>query len=172
MRESFLARISGRRRSGGYCLSVPVMSPEPAEFADLFAVIASLRDEVAGLRAELAERASDEDAVSSADGAYRAPRSATTREMCAEFNVKRSWAYRHRTELGAVQFGDGSAKPRLRWNMEVARAYWASLSLAEPAKPETQHGRRRRRSSKTVEQSRHTRAGNVLVDVPVWSISG
>jgi hypothetical protein len=41
--------------------------------------------------------------------------------LAAELGITRSWVYQHRDELGAVRLGTGS-KPRLRFNVEVARA--------------------------------------------------
>lgn len=135
---------------------------------DLLTVLASLREEVAKLRAELVARAGqDRTAVDAGD--YQAPRWATATELCKELNVKRPWAYAHRAQLGAVAFGDGLTKPRLRFDMEAARAYWASLSLAKP--PERPAEPRRRRPSAGGPQDSHTRAGNALVDVPAWSVS-
>lgn len=116
--------------------------------ADLFAVISSLKAEVAELRAELAERDREvAEAYQHGDG-YRAPRWAKTTELCRELNVKRTWAYTHRQELGAVKFGDGEHKPALRYDMEVARAFWASLSLTDSAQ-ETKPSSRRRRTTKS-----------------------
>jgi len=81
--------------------------------------------------------------------------------MCRELGFHRTWAYQHKAKLGALLMptAGGEAeesaadaksrrrKPRLRFDMEVARAFWASCSLAEPA-PEPKHPTQRRRQTK------------------------
>jgi hypothetical protein len=58
---------------------------------------------------------------------YRAPRLATTTQMCEELGFERNWAYAHRKELGAHRVGPALKAP-MRWDMDVARAYLSSLA--------------------------------------------
>lgn len=52
--------------------------------------------------------------------------------LASELGVDRSWVYAHRDELGAVRLGSGS-KPRLRFNVQVARAALARARNEPPA---------------------------------------
>jgi hypothetical protein len=56
--------------------------------------------------------------------------------LAAELGVDRSWVYAHRVELGAIQLGTG-AKPRLRFDPEVARDVLACSASREPQEPKT-----------------------------------
>jgi hypothetical protein len=51
--------------------------------------------------------------------------------LAGELGVDRSWVYAHRDALGVVRLGSGS-KPRLRFDLQVARAALAS-ACDEPA---------------------------------------
>jgi hypothetical protein len=51
--------------------------------------------------------------------------------LAGELGVDRSWVYTHRDELGAVRLGSGS-KPRLRFDVQVARAFLARVRV-EPS---------------------------------------
>jgi hypothetical protein len=56
--------------------------------------------------------------------------------LAAELNVERSWVYAHRAELGAIQLGSGS-KPRLRFDVDIARELLASSTSKESQAPQT-----------------------------------
>jgi hypothetical protein len=56
--------------------------------------------------------------------------------LAAELGVERSWVYAHRVELGAIQLGNGS-KPRLRFDVEVAREVLARSAVSESREPKT-----------------------------------
>ncbi len=55
--------------------------------------------------------------------------------LASELGVERSWVYAHRVELGAIQLGTGS-KPRLRFDVEVAREVLARSAVSETARAE------------------------------------
>lgn len=97
---------------------------------------------------------------------YRAPAIATTQELCKELRIERTYAYAHREALGARKLGDGP-KARLRWDMETARAFMASRSLAPQEK--TKRRRSSRRSRRAAEGGL-TAAGNALLAVPDFSV--
>ena len=54
--------------------------------------------------------------------------------LAAELGVERSWVYTHRDELGVIRLGTGS-KPRLRFDVEAARAVLARFRGKGPHKP-------------------------------------
>jgi hypothetical protein len=56
--------------------------------------------------------------------------------LAAELGVERSWVYAHRVELGAIQLGTGS-KPRLRFDVEVAREVLARSAASESRESKT-----------------------------------
>jgi hypothetical protein len=56
--------------------------------------------------------------------------------LAAELGVERSWVYAHRVELGAIQLGSGS-KPRLRFDVEVAREVLARSAVSESHEPKS-----------------------------------
>lgn len=56
--------------------------------------------------------------------------------LAAELGVDRSWVYTHRAELGAIRLGTGS-KPRLRFDVDIARESLASSTRKEPQTPQT-----------------------------------
>jgi hypothetical protein len=65
------------------------------------------------------------------DPDYRAPQWAKTSEMCKELNISEDYAAAHKRELGACVLpasADG-ARPMLRWEMDVARAWFASRRI-------------------------------------------
>jgi hypothetical protein len=115
-----------------------------------------------------ARRAADARALES-ERDYVAPRYAKTSQMCRELGFERTWAYGHRAQLGARVMGDGP-KARMRFDMEVARAFWASLSLTEAVAPAKTKQQRRSRSKSRAQVGGTTRAGNKLLEVPSWSI--
>ncbi len=70
--------------------------------------------------------------------------------LAREIGMSRSWVYEHAAELGAVQVGDG-AKPRLRFNIEVALAAFNLLTDEPRATALVRKAPRRRpRSTTTV----------------------
>ncbi len=72
--------------------------------------------------------------------------------LAAELGVERSWVYAHRVELGAIQLGNGS-KPRLRFDVEVAREVLARSAVSESREPKTPastRGPKRRRRKQIV----------------------
>ncbi len=56
--------------------------------------------------------------------------------LAAELGVERSWVYTHRAELGAIQLGAGS-KPRLRFDVDIARELLASSTSKGSQTPRT-----------------------------------
>ncbi len=56
--------------------------------------------------------------------------------LAAELGVERSWVYAHRAKLGAIQLGAGS-KPRLRFDVDIARELLASSASKESQTPQT-----------------------------------
>jgi hypothetical protein len=66
----------------------------------------------------------------------RACRLVDAATLAAELGVERSWVYAHRAELGAIQLGAGS-KPRLRFDVDIARELLASSTSKEPQTPQT-----------------------------------
>lgn len=147
-------------------------SPELANLLDLTSRLAELVpnvEELQELRAQLAEFSEREERPQSAPSDYRAPRYATTTQMCEELGFERTWAYGHRKELGAHRMGTGP-KARMRWDMEVARAYWSSLSLVEPEAGTKPPRRRAAVRRKAAEQSGLTNAGNELLPVADWNL--
>jgi hypothetical protein len=79
--------------------------------------------------------------------------------LAGALGVSRAWVYEHRDELGAVRLGGGS-RPRLRFDLEVARERFARCSSERSqadqrpdsqafAAPAAAVDRRRRRSTAT-----------------------
>lgn len=66
----------------------------------------------------------------------RARRLVDAATLAAELGVERSWVYTHRAELGAIQLGAGS-KPRLRFDVDIARELLASSTSKESQTPQT-----------------------------------
>jgi hypothetical protein len=56
--------------------------------------------------------------------------------LAAELGVERSWVYAHRAELGGIQLGAGS-KPRLRFDVDMARELLAHSTSKESQTPQT-----------------------------------
>jgi hypothetical protein len=84
--------------------------------------------------------------------------------LACELGVDRSWVYAHRDELGAVRLGSGS-KPRLRFDVEVARTALTARqdrASASPAVSAAGLGRR----SKRAPRKRPGASGSVLAVRP------
>lgn len=57
--------------------------------------------------------------------------------MCKELNISDDYAAQHKRELGACLLPPASegGRPMLRWEMDVARAWFASRRLGKVAAP-------------------------------------
>jgi hypothetical protein len=62
-------------------------------------------------------------------------------ELARRFGIKRAWVYSHAIELGAVKLGDG-AKPRLRFDPEVAARVLRRVGEGPAADPPARSGKR------------------------------
>jgi len=62
-------------------------------------------------------------------------------ELARRLGIKRSWVYSHAIELGAVKLGDG-AKPRLRFDPEVAARVLRRVGEGQAADPPARSGER------------------------------
>ena len=62
-------------------------------------------------------------------------------ELARRFGIERAWVYSHAIELGAVKLGDG-AKPRLRFDPEVAAQVLRRVGDEPAADPPTRSGKR------------------------------
>lgn len=62
-------------------------------------------------------------------------------ELARRFGIERSWVYTHAIELGAVKLGDG-AKPRLRFDPEIAARVLRRVGEAPEADPPARSGKR------------------------------
>ena len=62
-------------------------------------------------------------------------------ELARRFGIERSWIYTHAIELGAVKLGSG-AKPRLRFDPEVAERVLRRVGEVPAADPPARSGKR------------------------------
>ncbi|HEX5375996.1 MAG TPA: hypothetical protein VFW48_07540 [Solirubrobacterales bacterium] len=62
-------------------------------------------------------------------------------ELARRFGIERSWVYTHAIELGAVKLGNG-AKPRLRFDPEVAERVLRRAGEVPAADPPARSGKR------------------------------
>lgn len=62
-------------------------------------------------------------------------------ELARRFGIDRSWVYSHAIELGAVKLGSG-AKPRLRFDPEVAARVLRKVGETPAADPPARSGKR------------------------------
>jgi hypothetical protein len=62
-------------------------------------------------------------------------------ELARRFGIERAWVYSHAIELGAVKLGDG-AKPRLRFDPEVAARVLRRVGDGSAADPPARSGKR------------------------------
>jgi hypothetical protein len=62
-------------------------------------------------------------------------------ELAKRFGIERSWVYSHAIELGAVKLGRG-AKPRLRFDPEVAARVLQRVGEEPAADPPARSGKR------------------------------
>lgn len=62
-------------------------------------------------------------------------------ELARRFGIERSWVYTHAIELGAVKLGNG-AKPRLRFDPEVAARVLRRVGGKPVADPPARSGKR------------------------------
>jgi hypothetical protein len=62
-------------------------------------------------------------------------------ELARRFGIERTWVYSHAIELGAVKLG-GGAKPRLRFDPEVAARILRRVGEGSAADPPTRSGER------------------------------
>lgn len=62
-------------------------------------------------------------------------------ELARRFGIERSWVYSHAIELGAVKLGNG-AKPRLRFDPQIAARVLRKASERSAADPPTRSGER------------------------------
>ncbi len=62
-------------------------------------------------------------------------------ELARRFGIERTWVYSHAIELGAVKLGSG-AKPRLRFDPEVAARILRRAGEESAADPPTRSGER------------------------------
>jgi hypothetical protein len=62
-------------------------------------------------------------------------------ELAKRFGIERSWVYSHAIELGAVNLGSG-AKPRLRFDPEVAERVLRRVGEEPAADPPARSGKR------------------------------
>jgi hypothetical protein len=58
-------------------------------------------------------------------------------ELARLLGISRSTVYDNATKLGAIETGNGSARPRLRFDVERARAAWAACSSVDARAPES-----------------------------------
>ncbi len=63
-------------------------------------------------------------------------------ELARRFGIERSWVYTHAIELGAVKLGNG-AKPRLRFDPEVAARVLRKVGEVPAADPPARSGQPR-----------------------------
>jgi hypothetical protein len=66
-------------------------------------------------------------------------------ELAKRLGIERSWVYSHAIELGAVKLGSG-AKPRLRFDPEVAARVLQKVGEKAATDPPTRSGERADRS--------------------------
>jgi hypothetical protein len=62
-------------------------------------------------------------------------------ELARLFGIERSWVYTHAIELGAVKLGSG-AKPRLRFDPQIAARVLRRVGEGRAADPPTRSGER------------------------------
>lgn len=62
-------------------------------------------------------------------------------ELARRLGIERSWVYSHAIELGAVKLGKG-AKPRLRFDPEVAERFLRKVGEGTTADPPARSGER------------------------------
>ena len=62
-------------------------------------------------------------------------------ELARRFGIERSWVYTHAIELGAVKLGNG-AKPRLRFDPEIAARVLRKVGGKPVADPPARSGKR------------------------------
>ena len=62
----------------------------------------------------------------------------TARQVCARFNVERSWVYAHAHELGVVRIGQGP-RPRLRFDPAVVGQHLLARPARAAAAPSRSH---------------------------------
>lgn len=62
-------------------------------------------------------------------------------ELARRFGIERSWVYSHAIELGAVKLGSG-AKPRLRFDPQIAARMLRKAGEGSAADPPTRSGER------------------------------
>lgn len=62
-------------------------------------------------------------------------------ELARQFGIERSWVYTHAIELGAVKLG-GGAKPRLRFDPEIAARVLRKVDEKPAADPPARSGKR------------------------------
>jgi hypothetical protein len=62
-------------------------------------------------------------------------------ELARHFGIERSWVYTHAIELGAVKLGNG-AKPRLRFDPEIAAQVLRKVDGKPAADPPARSGKR------------------------------
>lgn len=62
-------------------------------------------------------------------------------ELARRFGIERSWVYSHAIELGAVKLGTG-AKPRLRFDPEIAARVLRKVDGQPAADPPARSGKR------------------------------
>lgn len=62
-------------------------------------------------------------------------------ELARRFGIERSWVYTHAIELGAIKLGNG-AKPRLRFDPEVAARVLRRVDGKPVADPPARSGKR------------------------------
>jgi len=62
-------------------------------------------------------------------------------ELARRLGIERSWVYSHAIELGAVKLG-GGAKPRLRFDPEIAARMLREVDGKPAADPPTRSGKR------------------------------
>ena len=62
-------------------------------------------------------------------------------ELARMFGIERSWVYSHAIELGAVKLGSG-AKPRLRFDPEIAARVLQKVGEGPAADPPARSGER------------------------------
>ncbi len=62
-------------------------------------------------------------------------------ELAKRFGIERSWVYSHAIELGAVKLGCG-AKPRLRFDPQIAARVLRKVGEESAADPPTRSGER------------------------------
>ena len=152
-------------------LADPFEAAKPLNEEALDALAGRMVDLLAPRVADLvAERLASQAAGTTDDGRRLVDAATLASELC----VARAWVYEHREELGVVELGNGP-KPRLRFDLEVARAATARLegNLSDgqntSARARTSHTQDRRRSRTP---NHAPKAGSVLVVRPRGSSSG